>query len=58
MNPGAVDHAKTRGILGFEAGKKVNGRKRHILVDVMGLVIPAIVHAALVQDRDGAIPVF
>ena len=39
---------------GYDAGKKVGGRKRHILVDTMGLVIIAIVHAASVQDRDGA----
>ncbi len=39
---------------GYDAGKKVNGRKRHILVDVMGLVMVAVVHPANVQDRDGA----
>lgn len=32
----------------------MNGRKRHILVDVLGLVIDAVVHPADVQDRDGA----
>lgn len=39
---------------GYDAGKKVNGRKRHILVDTMGLVLMVIVHAAKIQDRDGA----
>ena len=39
---------------GYDAGKKVNGRKRHILVDTIGLIIAVIVHAANVQDRDGA----
>ena len=36
------------------AGKKVNGRKRHILVDTMGLLLIVLVHAANIQDRDGA----
>src|ERR1700727_143338 len=38
---------------GYDAGKKVNGKKRHILVDTQGLLMHAIVHAADVQDRDG-----
>lgn len=41
---------------GFDGGKKVNGRKRHILVDTSGLVMKARVHAADVTDRDGAKP--
>jgi putative transposase len=41
---------------GFDAGKKVKGRKRHIVVDVLGLVIAVVVTVASVQDRDGAIP--
>ena len=39
---------------GYDAGKKVNGRKRHVLVDTMGLVWLLVVTAASVQDRDGA----
>jgi transposase len=39
---------------GFDAGKKINGRKRHIAVDTLGLVLTVIVTAASVQDRDGA----
>jgi putative transposase len=39
---------------GYDAGKKVNGRKRHILVDTIGLVLLVVVHAASQQDRDGA----
>ena len=39
---------------GYDAGKKVNGRKRHLLVDTIGLVLKAVVHAADIQDRDGA----
>ncbi len=39
---------------GSDAGKKVTGRKRHILVDTLGLLLSVIVHPADVQDRDGA----
>ncbi|MBO0780864.1 MAG: IS5 family transposase [Ktedonobacteraceae bacterium] len=39
---------------GYDAGKKVKGRKRHILVDTMGLLLIVVVHAASIQDRDGA----
>ncbi|MGC9986361.1 MAG: IS5 family transposase [Polyangia bacterium] len=39
---------------GYDAGKKINGRKRHLLVDVLGLVLVAVVHPADIQDRDGA----
>jgi transposase len=39
---------------GFDAGKKINGRKRHIAVDTLGLVLAVVVTAASVQDRDGA----
>jgi transposase len=39
---------------GYDAGKKVTGRKRHILVDTLGLLLNIVVHPANVQDRDGA----
>jgi transposase len=38
---------------GYDAGKKIKGKKRHLLVDAEGLLLCAIVHAADVQDRDG-----
>src|SRR5277367_2724882 len=38
---------------GYDAGKKIKGKKRHIVVDTQGLLMHAIVHAADVQDRDG-----
>jgi putative transposase len=38
---------------GFDGGKKVNGRKRHLLVDTMGLVLAAVVHPADLHDREG-----
>jgi putative transposase len=44
-----------RGVRGYDAGKKVNGRKRHIAVDTLGLVLTVAVHPANIQDRDGAI---
>ncbi len=39
---------------GYDAGKKVNGRKRHILVDTWGLLLVVVVTLASVQDREGA----
>ncbi len=39
---------------GYDAGKKVTGRKRHILVDTLGLLLSVVVHPANIQDRDGA----
>jgi len=39
---------------GFDAGKKVTGRKRHVLVDTLGLLMRAVVTSGDVQDRDGA----
>src|SRR5260370_28014182 len=41
---------------GYDAGKKIEGRKRHLAVDVMGLILCVLVTAASVQDRDGARP--
>jgi putative transposase len=41
-------------IRGYDAGKKINGRKRHIAVDTGGLLLVAAVTSAAVQDRDGA----
>jgi putative transposase len=40
---------------GFDAGKLIKGKKRHILVDTLGLLLHAIVHSAGIQDRDGGI---
>lgn len=39
---------------GYDAGKKINGRKRHLLVDTMGLLLMVMVLPANIQDRDGA----
>ncbi len=50
----SVNTTEVSGVRGYDAGKKVNGRKRHLLVDVMGLVLMVMVHAANIQDREGA----
>src|SRR5688572_11047917 len=42
------------GIRGYDKGKQVKGRKRHLLVDTLGLLLVVVVTAASVQDRDGA----
>ena len=42
------------GVRGYDAGKRINGRKRHILTDTLGFLIGLVVHSAGVQDRDGA----
>ncbi|MFI9616977.1 IS5 family transposase, partial [Streptomyces sp. NPDC052023] len=39
---------------GFDAGKKINGRKRHLLTDTLGLLLAVLVTPASVTDRDGA----
>lgn len=39
---------------GYDAGKKVTGRKRHIVVDTLGLILAVVVHSAGIQDQDGA----
>jgi transposase len=40
--------------IGYDAGKRVRGRKRHLLVDTLGLLLICVVHSASVQDRAGA----
>ncbi len=50
----SVKTTEQGGAKGYDAGKKVNGRKRHILVDTIGLLIIVKVLAAHIQDRDGA----
>jgi transposase len=57
-----IDAQSTRstaqgGQSGFDAGKKVKGRKRHLVVDTLGLLLALTITAASVQDRDAAAPV-
>ena len=40
---------------GYDAGKKIKGKKRPILIDKQGLLLHAIIHAADIQDRDGGV---
>jgi putative transposase len=41
---------------GFDAGKRLHGRKRHIVTDTNGLLLAAYVHPANIQDVHGAVP--
>jgi putative transposase len=50
----SVKTTEAGGPRGFDAGKKINGRKRHIATDTQGFLVGAVVHAADIQDRDGA----
>lgn len=50
----SVKTTEQGGDRGYDAGKKVNGRKRHVLVDTIGLLMCVLVHSAEIQDRDGA----
>jgi putative transposase len=50
----SVKTTEQGGPRGYDAGKKVNGRKRHLLVDTLGLLLAVVVHPADIQDRDGA----
>jgi hypothetical protein len=50
----SVKTTESGGVSGYDAGKKVRGRKRHIVTDTLGLLLFAVIHAADIQDRDGA----
>jgi transposase len=58
IDSASVKAAETVGAAsrGYDAGKKINGRKRHVAVDTRGLLLCVLVTAASVQDRDGAKP--
>lgn len=49
-----VKSTETSDQRGFDAGKKITGRKRHVLVDPLGLILRVMVLPANIQDRDGA----
>jgi putative transposase len=42
---------------GFDAGKRIKGIKRHIIVDTLGLILAVVIQSASVQDRNGGIDV-
>jgi putative transposase len=50
----SVKTTEVGGPRGYDAGKKVTGRKRHLIVDTLGLVIAVFVHTACIQDYHGA----
>ena len=50
-----VKTTEVGGPRGYDAGKKIKGRKRHIIVDTLGLILAVVVHAADIQDYDGAV---
>ncbi|MCI1003119.1 IS5 family transposase [Ochrobactrum sp. C6C9] len=50
----SVKTTEAGGPRGYDAGKKIKGRKRHIVTDMVGNMLEGIVHGADVQDRDGA----
>jgi putative transposase len=52
----SVRTSEAGGVRGYDGGKQIAGRKRHILVDTLGLLLLVVVTAANVQDRNGAQP--
>jgi transposase len=50
----SVKTTESGGPRGYDAGKRIAGRKRHIITDTVGHLVAARVHAADIQDRDGA----
>jgi putative transposase len=50
----SIRTSEAGGVRGYDGGQKIRGRKRHILVDTLGLLLLVVVTAANVQDRNGA----
>jgi putative transposase len=49
----SVKTTERGGLHGYDGGKKLSGRKRHLLVDTLGLLLKVVVHSAKLQDREG-----
>ncbi len=54
----SVKTSENTSLSGFDAGKRIKGRKRHIITDTCGNLLACTVHSAGIQDRDGAPGVF
>jgi Transposase and inactivated derivatives len=54
MDSQTAKTTESGGERGYDGGKKINGRKRHIMVDTLGLIMVVVVHTACIQDYDGA----
>ena len=52
----SVKTTESGGPKGYDAGKKILGRKRHIITDTLGFLVGLLIHTADIQDRDGAVP--
>jgi transposase len=50
----SIKTTESGGVRGYDAGKRIKGRKRHIITDTLGFMVGLVVHSAGVQDRDGA----
>jgi transposase len=53
----SVKTTESGGPRGYDAGKKIKGRKRHIITDTQGNLMGLLIHTADIQDRDGAVDV-
>ena len=56
VNPFPVKTPDQAGERGYDAGKKIAGRKRHLAVDCLGLILLLKITPASVQDRDARLP--
>jgi len=50
----SIKTTESGGVCGYDAGKRIKGRKRHIVTDTLGFMVGVVVHSAGIQDRDGA----
>jgi putative transposase len=50
----SVKTTEKKGPRGYDGAKQIKARKRHIIVDTLGLILAVVVHASNIQDRDGA----
>lgn len=54
----SIKTTESGGVFGYDAGKRIKCRKRHIITDTLGFMVGLVVHSAGIQDRDGAPEVF